>query len=80
LSPTFSRRKAIYEELHPDTKHGGGRKGDQVANFATRFTSDTAEGTGKSERAIRLAAARGEALGDDLTSAFFKCELGALIL
>ncbi len=64
-SATF-RRKQIYEELHPETKHGGDRKSDQVANSATRsdrFTSATSEATGKSERAVRMAAARGEALG-----------------
>ncbi len=63
------RRKAIYEELHPETKHGGDRKSDQVDNLATRserFTSATADATGKDERTIRRAAARGEALGDDL--------------
>jgi hypothetical protein len=61
-------RKAIYEELHPETKHGGDRKSDQVANSGTRFTADTADGTGKSERSIQIAAARGEALGDDLNA------------
>jgi len=63
------RRKAIYETIHPETKHGGDRKSDQVANSATRsdrFTSATSEATGKSERTIRRAAARGEALGSDL--------------
>jgi hypothetical protein len=52
--------------LHPETKHGGDRKSDQVANSATRFTANTADATGKSERAVQIAAARGEALGDDL--------------
>jgi hypothetical protein len=56
----------IYAELHPETKHGGDRKSDQVANLATRFTASTAEATGKPERSIQRAAARGEALGDDL--------------
>jgi ParB family chromosome partitioning protein len=63
------RRKAIYEELHPETKAGTagatsrwGGKDDATANFAAA----TADATGKAERTVRLAAARGEALGDDL--------------
>jgi ParB family chromosome partitioning protein len=58
---TAFRRKAIYEELHPETKHGGDRKSDQTANFATRsdsFVSATSDATGKAERTVRLAAAR----------------------
>jgi hypothetical protein len=64
------RRKAIYEELHPETKHGGDRKSDQVANLATcsdRFTIETAAATGKAERTIQRAANRGKALGKDLS-------------
>jgi hypothetical protein len=62
------RRKAIYEELHPETKAGAAGanarwgKDDATANFAAA----TADATGKAERTVRLAAARGEALGDDL--------------
>jgi ParB family chromosome partitioning protein len=68
-SHALARRKAIYEELHPKTKHGGDRRSDQVANLSTRndrFTESTASMTGKDERSIRRAVARGEALGDDL--------------
>jgi hypothetical protein len=57
------------EELHPETKHGGDRKSDQVDKLSTRsdrFTAATAEATGRDERTIRRAAARGEALGNDL--------------
>ena len=66
-----SRRKAIYEELHPETKHGGDRKSDQVDNLSTRserFTAETSKATGKDERTIRRAAARGAALGEDLAA------------
>ena len=62
------QRKAIYEELHPETRHGGDRKSDQVANSAIRFTATASEATGKSERTVRIAAARGEALGEDLAT------------
>lgn len=62
-----ARRKEIYEVLHPETKHGGDRKSDQVANLSTRsFAEETAVATGKSARDVRRDAARGEALGDDL--------------
>lgn len=64
------RRKAAYEALHPETRHGGDRKSDQVANLATRsetarFTADTAASTGQSERAVQRDAERGEKVSDD---------------
>lgn len=61
-----ARRKAIYEELHPETKHGGDRQGGQVANFATsNFVKETASCVGKSERSIRLDAERGEKIVEE---------------
>lgn len=69
-----SRRKAIYEELHPETKAGlAGAVGKHgaVANLATagekaeRFTSVTAEATGASERTVQREAKRGEDIGAD---------------
>jgi len=59
-----ARRKAIYEALHPETRHGGNLAGDGVAKFATpgtqRFSADTAKATGQSERVVQLHAERGE--------------------
>lgn len=61
-----ARRKVIYEELHPETKHGaiggGHEQGRQVgdsADKADRFTTETAAATGKSERAVQRDAERG---------------------
>ena len=55
-----ARRKEAYEALHPEARHGGDRKSDQVANFATcSFADDQAAKTGQSARAIRLDAERG---------------------
>lgn len=63
-----ARRKEIYETLHPETKHGGDRASRKICdlNASNRFTAETASVAGKSERAVQLDAARGEALGDDL--------------
>jgi len=61
-----ARRKAIYIELHPETGHGGDRRSDQVADFATRsFVSETAETSGKAERTVRLDAERGEKVHEE---------------
>ncbi|OYX86414.1 MAG: hypothetical protein B7Y84_14145 [Azorhizobium sp. 32-67-21] len=67
-----ARRKEIYEDLHPETRHGaignGREKSRKFCDSTSngRFTEDTSRNTGKSERAIQLDVARGEALGDDL--------------
>jgi hypothetical protein len=64
-----SKRKAAYEATHPETKHGGDRKGSraQVGHSKTdRFTAETARKSGKSETSIKRDATRGKALGSDL--------------
>lgn len=56
-----ARRKDAYEAKHPETKHGGDRKSDQVANLATRsFAEDQAAATGQSERVVQRDAERGQ--------------------
>nr|WP_272481828.1 MT-A70 family methyltransferase [Hyphomicrobium sulfonivorans] len=46
------RRKAIYEQQHPEAKHGAtGRRGKKDANFAS-FADDTASKTGRSKRSV----------------------------
>jgi hypothetical protein len=65
------RRKAIYEELHPETKHGANqhtRGVDKLSTPSDRFTAATSEATGKDERTIRRAAARASSLGPDLSA------------
>jgi hypothetical protein len=68
----ISRRKAIYETIYPETKHGAiGGGHDQSRQFgdsekADRFTAATASATGKPERSIQRAAERGAKLGSDL--------------
>jgi ParB family chromosome partitioning protein len=63
-----ARRKEIYEILHPETKRGGnaGPDGKFCRTDEDTFTTSTHKATGRAERTVRLDAARGEALGDDL--------------
>ena len=62
-----SRRKEVYEALHPETSHGGnGSSGKFCHTNTASFVADTSRQTGKAERTLRLDASRGEALGQDL--------------
>lgn len=68
----IGRRKAIYEQLHPETMAGAaqaaamnaaqGRGRRSGAHVAT-FTKATADATGRSERSIQKAATRGKKMG-----------------
>ena len=76
------RRKAAYEAVHPETKHGkapqkkgkGSGKGKAPKTkepksgslVAPSFTDDTAKASGRSPSSVKQDAARGNALGDDL--------------
>jgi len=81
------RRKFIYEQLHPETKaeaFKGNRHTGSLADDNLSFTRATADATGKDKRTVERAAARGEALGDDLndiagTSLDKGVELDALV-
>ncbi|MTW16103.1 hypothetical protein GJ689_07765 [Rhodoplanes serenus] len=71
-----TRRKAIWQELHPETKRGAaggaatkakaeaaGQVGQQPPEIATRYDEAAASSTGQAERTIRRDCTRGEALG-----------------
>jgi len=54
----LARRKAVYEELHPETRQGGDRKSDQNAELCgliPAFSEATAEKLGLSRRTIETA-------------------------
>jgi uncharacterized ParB-like nuclease family protein len=69
------RRKEIYEALHPETRRGAiGGGHDQSRKLcdsakAERFTANTAARISRSERAVQLDAARGEAIDEDVLKA-----------
>ncbi len=67
-SSAQARRKAIYQELHPETKRGGNQAGP-VGQFGQtarpRYDEASAQATGQSERTVRREVTRGEALGED---------------
>lgn len=65
-----ARRKTIYEELHPETRHGSPGVSRQVGDTrergdAERFTAETAAATGRAERSIQRDAERGEKVSED---------------
>jgi hypothetical protein len=59
-----ARRKELYENQHPETKHGaigrGREKSGQLGHSNGRFTKETARKTGQSERRVRRDATRGK--------------------
>ena len=67
-------RKAIYEQLHPETKAGAAQAlgmnqalGNDVGdNLAPTFTADTAAKTGRSQRSIERAVHRAENIAPDV--------------
>jgi ParB family transcriptional regulator, chromosome partitioning protein len=64
------RRKAIYEELHPATKHGGDHKSAEAKSTRQNgdlksFAGDTADNTGMSERTVQRTVERAVKIGDD---------------
>lgn len=73
-----ARRKAAYEALHPETRHGavgrGRRKSRQVGD-SKRFTADTAAGTGTSERAVQRDMRRGKLIAPDVLASISNTEL-----
>jgi hypothetical protein len=67
-----AQRKEAYEALHPETRNGAagnGRKKLRQIGEATRFTSDTAARTGKSERSVQRDAERGSAIDPEILEA-----------
>jgi len=66
-----ARRKQIYEEIHPETAQGSPGVSRQVGDTrerseAPRFTEDTAQASGKSERTVQRDAERGEKISPDV--------------
>jgi ParB family transcriptional regulator, chromosome partitioning protein len=64
----LAERKRLWEEEHPETKHGGDRKsrgGDQVANMATRFSAEVADKLGLGERTVQRACRLAELIDAD---------------
>ena len=57
-----AKRKEAYLRKHPETGHGGDRASRQVGDLDStdRFTKETADRTGQSERTIQRNAERGE--------------------
>lgn len=62
-----TRRKEIYEALHPEARHGANQH-TRSSQFANSYADDQAAKTGVHASTVRRDAARGEALGEDLAA------------
>lgn len=57
----LAEKKRLHEKLHPETKHGGDRRSNQVAIFGDlvpRFSQEACERLGMSERSLQRTLAR----------------------
>jgi hypothetical protein len=61
-----ARRKEIYEALHPEAKNGANQHNRVGKLCHPSFADDQSARTGEAARTVRLNAARGDALGEDL--------------
>jgi ParB family chromosome partitioning protein len=72
-SELLAERKRLYEEKHPETKHGGDRKNDEIKTRNPRFdpapssfTADVAAKTGRGRRTVEEEVRIGERLAPDV--------------
>jgi len=68
----MARRKELYEEKHPETKHGANQHSRSGSNFrsspAVNFAASTAAAIGKNERVVRPDVQRGTDISEEALS------------
>jgi hypothetical protein len=63
----MARRKAIYQELNPETRRGGDRRSSKAQVGSKKsFASATASATGRSTTAVNRAVTRGDKIADEV--------------
>src|SRR5699024_2418164 len=69
----IARRKCIYEQLYPQTRHGGDRRSEAAGSNPqledlkkNSFAEETAEKTGRSRQSVERDARRGNAVEPDI--------------
>ena len=73
----LAERKRVYEELHPETKHGaqGGRGGKKNENATIAFSKDAADRTGLGQRTIETAVKIANGLSPEIRARLTGIEL-----
>ena len=72
IDKQLRRRKAIYEQLHPETKQGLAgaigkhKRANEIISSAKTFTEDTADKLGQSQRNIQMSVARAENIIEEI--------------